>query len=190
VKVFLDTNVIFPTVMREVILGLAARGLYQPLWSDRVLEEWARAAARLGAEAELQARGQGAILNRDFPKARVVWQPSLEDRLWLPDIHDRHVLAGAIAGSADLIVTQNASDFPRNILAEEGLSRIDADGFCMGFMASDPDITKDVCAQVLARAREFGKTDWHMRALLKKARLPRLAKAVSAQHDDGKNPRA
>ena len=45
---------------------------------------------------------------------------SLEERLWLPDPADTHVLAAAIAGSADVILTLNAKDFPRNILAEEG----------------------------------------------------------------------
>ena len=35
--------------------------------------------------------------------------------------------AGFLAGSADRIVTLNARDFPRNLLAEEGLDRIDPD---------------------------------------------------------------
>ncbi len=39
-----------------------------------------------------------------------------------------HVLAIAIAGHADCIVTFNAKDFPRHLLAEEGLERRDPDG--------------------------------------------------------------
>ncbi|MGB1035402.1 MAG: RSP_2648 family PIN domain-containing protein, partial [Primorskyibacter sp.] len=147
-RAFLDTCVIYPTVMREVLLGTAQAGLYQPQWSVRVAEEWARAAARHGPADEARARGEAALMARDFPKGRVNYPPSLEDRLWLPDPNDRHVLAAAIAGSADVIVTQNARDFPRQILAEEGLSRLDADGFMMGFWAANPRIVTTVCQDV------------------------------------------
>lgn len=177
-KVFLDACVLYPTVMREVLLGAAGRGLFEPLWSDRVLEEWARAARKIGPKGEAQARGEIALLRRDWPRAAVDWAPSLEARLWLPDPNDTHVLAAAIAGSADLIVTLNASDFPRGLLAEEGLSRADPDGFLLGLAQATPDPMREVCDTVLAKARSLSEGRWEMRALLKKARLPRLAKAV------------
>ena len=126
-KVLLDTCVLYPTVMREVLLGAAAAGLYQPLWSARILEEWARATVKLGPGAEAQARGEVAMIRARWPGSEVSYAPSLEARLWLPDPADTHVLAAAIAGHADLIVTLNAQDFPRQILSEEGLERADPD---------------------------------------------------------------
>ncbi|MDX5384841.1 MAG: PIN domain-containing protein, partial [Rhodobacterales bacterium] len=137
-KVLLDACVLYPTVMREVLLGVAAAGLYQPLWSARILEEWARAAIKLGPGAEAQARGEVAMLRARWPGAEVSHPPSLEARLWLPDPADTHVLAAAIAGHADLIVTLNAQDFPRNILAEEGLERLDPDQFLMALHRDHP----------------------------------------------------
>lgn len=177
-KILLDTCVIFPTVMREVLLGAAKAGLYTPLWSERILEEWARAARKLGPTGEVQARGEIALVRAAWPKADVVWKPSLEDRLWLPDEADRHVLAAAIAGNADVIVTMNASDFPRNILAEEGLSRADPDAFLLGLYEANPEALASVCEDVLAVANRMSGETWDMRRLLKKARLPRLAKAL------------
>ena len=59
-RVLLDACVLYPTVLRELLLGTAALGLYEPLWSARLLEEWARAAARLGPEGEAIARAEGA----------------------------------------------------------------------------------------------------------------------------------
>lgn len=178
-KVTLDTCVMFPTVMREVLLGVAATGAYTPQWSARILEEWARAARKLGPTGETQARAEVALVRAAWPKGEITWPSSLEARLWLPDPADIHVLASAIAGSSDVIVTMNASDFPRGILAEEGLKREDPDGFLMQFWQKDPDAVGQVCENVLAEARRLSGKDWEMRPLMKKARLPRLGKAVS-----------
>ncbi|GGF72335.1 Predicted nucleic acid-binding protein, contains PIN domain [Mameliella alba] len=177
-KVLLDTCVLYPTVMREVLLGAARAGLYTPLWSERILEEWARAARKLGPEGEAQARAEIALVRAAWPRAEVTYPPSLEKRLWLPDANDTHVLAAAIAGHADVIVTMNASDFPRNILAEEGLSRADPDGFLLGFHQAQPKIMAQVGEAVRAEAERLSGEAWTMRALMKKARLPRLGKAL------------
>nr|WP_280739637.1 PIN domain-containing protein [Mameliella alba] len=174
----LDTCVLYPTVMREVLLGAARAGLYTPLWSERILEEWARAARKLGPEGEAQARAEIALVRAAWPRAEVTYPPSLEKRLWLPDANDTHVLAAAIAGHADVIVTMNASDFPRNVLAEEGLSRADPDGFLLGFHQAQPEIMAQVGETVRAEAERLSGEAWTMRALMKKARLPRLGKAL------------
>ncbi|WP_136441556.1 RSP_2648 family PIN domain-containing protein [Pacificoceanicola onchidii] len=178
-KVLLDTCVIYPTVMREMLLGAARAGLFEPLWSDRILEEWARAARKLGPEGEAQARGEIALASSAWPKASVRWKPSLEDRLWLPDPADTHVLAAAIAGSADVLVTMNIKDFPGQILSEEGVARADPDGFLHGLLQASPEALERVGAQVLDEARRLSGEDWQMRALMKKARLPRLGKALA-----------
>ncbi|MFU8776918.1 MAG: RSP_2648 family PIN domain-containing protein [Roseovarius sp.] len=177
-KVLLDTCVIYPTVMREMILGVAAHGAFQPLWSERIIGEWLRAVVKLGPEAEAQAAGEAALMNARWPRARVSYPPSLEARLWLPDPADRHVLAAAIAGSADGILTLNARDFPRHTLAEEGLWRADPDGFLHGIWQARPGLVAEVAEGVLEKARALSTGAWEMRALLKKAKLPRLAKAL------------
>ena len=32
-RVLIDTCVLYPTVMREMVLGVAARGAFEPIWS-------------------------------------------------------------------------------------------------------------------------------------------------------------
>lgn len=177
-KLVLDACVLYPTVMREVLLGAARAGFYEPVWSARLLEEWARAAARLDAAQEVQARGEIALVRAGFPKAEIPPSPGLEARLWLPDAADIHVLATAVQSSSDGIVTVNAKDFPRSILAEEGLTRHDPDSLLLGFWREDPYDMRGVADAVLARARDVSGEDWQMRKLLKKARLPRLAKSL------------
>ncbi len=164
--------------MRDVLLGVAAAGLYAPLWSDRILEEWARAARRHGSEDE--ARAVAVAMNAQFPAARVRLQTGLEARLHLPDPDDIHVLATAIGGSADVIVTLNASDFPQHTLRAEGVERRDPDGFLWEIWSHHPDKVNSVLTRVHARAEEMAAAPVSARALWKRARLPRLAKAVTA----------
>lgn len=177
-KLVLDACVLYPTVMREVLLGAAREGFYQPFWSDRILEEWARAAARIDPAQEAQARSEVAMLSVAWPRARIKAPEGLQNRLWLPDPADIHVLAAAVAGHADGIVTMNAKDFPRNILAEEGLTRADPDTLLLGFCEAQPEAMSRVAATVLGEARRLSSEDWTLRSLMKKARLPRLGKAL------------
>ncbi len=179
-KAVLDACVIYPPVLRELLVGAAARGLYQPLWSDRILREWTRATAKLGAAATAEAETKAALLRAAFPLATVREQPGIEARLSLPDPDDVHVLAIAIAGNADCIVTFNAVDFPRHVLAEEGLERRDPDGFLWALWSQHPGEMGQVIAEVHARAEAMAATSVSLKALLKRAKLGRLAKAVAA----------
>lgn len=179
-KIVLDTCVLYPTVMREIILGVARCGHFTPMWSARILEEWARAARKLGPGGEAQARAEIALLRCAWPEAEQKPAPGVEQRLWLPDSGDIHVLAIAVAHSADAIMTVNARDFPRRALREEGVERVEPDGFLMSVWQRDPESVSAVADRVLDQARALSGEIWEMRPLLKKARLPRLAKALAA----------
>ncbi|HDR28069.1 RSP_2648 family PIN domain-containing protein [Rhodovulum sp.] len=178
-KALLDACVLYPTVLREILLGVAAEGLFTPLWSARILEEWARAARKLGPMGETQARAEIALVRTTWPGTEVAPKPGLEARLWLPDPDDIHVLAAAIAGGADLIVTFNAQDFPRQTLADEGLRRVDPDQMLRELWQAQPAEVEAVVARVHAEAERLSGEALPLRALMKRARLPRLGKALA-----------
>ena len=178
-KILIDTCVLYPTVMREMVLQTARAGAFTPVWSARILEEWARAARKLGPDGEVQARSEIALVQAHFPDACVSVPDGLRARLWLPDENDIHVLAAAIASSADAIMTLNAKDFPRGLLAEEGLQRVDPDRFLYDLWLKDAELVAAAGKTVLDTACALSGKDWTIRALLKKARLPRVAKALS-----------
>jgi len=98
----------------------------------------------------------------------------------LPDPNDTHVLAVAVASGADAIVTFNAQDFPRHVLAAEGVARRDPDGFLWELWSGAPDAVGAVIARVHARAEAMAGAPVSLKALLKRAQCPRLAKAVTA----------
>ena len=180
-KAVLDACVIFPTVLREILIGVAARGLYEPLWSDRILREWVLALRKFGPEAQAEAEAQSVRLRAAFPRALLGEQPAIEARLLLPDLNDHHVLAVAIAGHADCIVTFNARDFPRHVLAEEGITRRDPDSLLWELWSHHPDQVAAVVHGVHATAQRLAGEALALKALLKRAQLPKLAKALVAQ---------
>ena len=178
-RVLIDACVLYPTVMREVVLGVAAKGLFDPRWSPRILEEWARAARKIGPQGETIARGEIAAITARFPRAQVQIPQGVEARLWLPDPNDIHVLAAAVGCSADAIMTVNAKDFPRNELADEGLQRVDPDGFLVDLAIQNPDAVQSVGEAVVTEARRLSGEPWEMRKLMRKVRLPRLGKLLA-----------
>lgn len=179
-RAVLDACVLFPTALRDLLTGCAAEGLFRPLFSERILREWVLATAKLGPGAPLVAEAEAALLRARFAQGMVREHPEIEARLHLPDANDLHVLAVAIAGHADCIITFNAQDFPRGALAEEGLQRRDPDGFLWELQSHHPETLARVAEAARARASQLSGRDITLKALLKKARLHRLAKAMAA----------
>lgn len=177
-KVLIDACVLFPTVLRELVLDYAATGAFEPLWSDRILEEWRRAAARLGPRDAAVADSEIASVRARFPNAMVSVSDDTQARLHLKDKDDIHVLAAAIDGYADELLTLNLKDFPTNILAAEGLIRRHPDEFLLEGFHAGPTGMSMIVDQVLARAAAHGIDTSNKRAILKRARLPRLAKTL------------
>ncbi len=173
-KAVLDTCVLMPPVLRDCLLSVAQAGFFRPLWSDRILAEWAHASARKG----LHPGPAIAATTAAFPNARIPPAPGVESRLHLPDANDIHVLATAIASGADAIITWNAADFPRGLLAAEGIQRRDPDGFLWEMWSHDPARATAALEGVRARAEAMSGTPVALRALLKRAKLTRLARAI------------
>jgi predicted nucleic acid-binding protein len=179
-KAVLDACVLYPTVLREILQGAGEAGLFQPVFSDRILREWVLATAKLGPAAPAIAEAEAAALRDAFPRGIVRPHPEIEARLILPDPNDRHVLATAIASGADAVVTFNAGDFPGHILAAEGISRRDPDGFLWELQSRHPEAMARIVEAVRARAEAISGQPVALKGLLKRARLYRLGKALGA----------
>jgi len=178
VKVLIDACVLYPTVLREIVIQTALRGAFTPLWSSRILEEWRRAAQKRGevgiADHEIDA------INALFPDALVQSSPETEARLSLQDPDDVHVLAAAIDAGADELLTLNIKDFPARTLGRDGIQLRAPDTFLLELFHRDPSVLRGVLEEVMSKAESHGIEAANPRALLKRARLPRLGKAVYA----------
>ncbi len=113
----LDANVIYPAPLRDYLLYLAGLKVYYPLWTDEIQEEWGR--SLLKARPDIDGASVAATrrsMDREFYGSKLTGYELIIESLSLPDPGDRHVLAAAIKGGADVIVTANLKDFPRRIL--------------------------------------------------------------------------
>ena len=142
----LDTNIIYPIEIRDLLFWFAHYELYTPKWSRHIFAEWIAVMRRKGAsEEEIAKRTEKA--NKAFPDALVKNYESLIDSLDLPDPKDRHVLAAAIKANANVIVTNNLKDFPEKILDSYGLSAQSADDFLTDLI----DLNHDTAIEAFRR---------------------------------------
>lgn len=127
-KCVLDTNVIYPLWTRDLLLWFAFYDLYTPKWSNNIFSEWIDVMRRKGVSEE-EAIRRANVMDKAFPDALVKNYEPLIDSLSLPDMDDRYVLAASIKTNADLIITNNLKDFPKEYLAGFGLKAKSPDDF-------------------------------------------------------------
>jgi predicted nucleic acid-binding protein len=119
----LDTCVLYSGLQRDFFLSLAAEGSYRPVWGSRILDELRVCEVEKLREqglAPLQAQWAADhlidVMCEAFSDAQALgWEP-FESSFTLPDPDDRHVVAAALVGRADAIVTYNLKDFPTSQL--------------------------------------------------------------------------
>ena len=87
------------------------------------------------------------------------------------------MLAAAIVGGAEVLLTLNRSDFPTRTLARHGLIRREPDGLLSELLAEGYDLAV-IAAEVRARGERASGRPQALRAMLRRAGLPRLGKAL------------
>jgi predicted nucleic acid-binding protein len=117
-----DACVLYPAPIRDVLMRLALTDLYRARWTNLIHEEWIRSllAKRPDLTREQLERTRD-LMNAHVRDALISGFEDLIPSLALPDPDDRHVLAAAIRGRVDVIVTYNLRDFPLKAVAAFGI---------------------------------------------------------------------
>lgn len=194
--VLLDACVLVPYSLVSSLLTMAECELFEPRWSDQILDEVERTlVGKLGLDSD-KAKRRLSHMRTGFPEASVYGFEDLIEEM-ICDTKDRHVLAAAVAAGADLLVTANIKDFPESsyqayglevIRPEALLSRLfnhDEDG-CIKALHRDagrrrnpPVSTGQLLAQLASHAPTFANSV-HQRILDSAARLSDVPALVVA----------
>lgn len=176
----LDTNVIYPIEIRDLLFWFAHYELYTPKWSKHIFDEWIDVMRRKGLpEMEINKRVEKA--NRAFPDAMVKNYDSLIDSLDLPDEKDRHVLAAAIKTNANLIITENLKDFPDVLLESYGLSAKGADDFLTDIIDLNPQTAIEAFRKLVLNRRNPDLDEFEVLDALRRNRLKNTADYLHSQ---------
>lgn len=125
-RVLLDTCVLYPPSVRDLLLGLAAEDAFQVRISTGVLAELEEVLVRQATlthevagrrVAEIRNVGEtlGALHSSDRDAT------SIGRTIGLPDDDDAHLVDAALSADCDAILTFNLSDLPERCLAAVGL---------------------------------------------------------------------
>jgi hypothetical protein len=139
--VLLDANVLYPAPLRDLLIQLATTGLYQAKWSADIHREWIEALLRNEPWRDPVALDRTrALMDRAVRDCLVSGYRSLIGTLSLPDADDRHVLAAAIAGGCEVIVTKNRAHFPASALTPFGIEAQHPDEFLAAHLTLMPRV--------------------------------------------------
>ena len=176
----LDACVLYPMVMTDALMSLATAGFFAAKWTTRIEDEWIRSLekqrpdliGRLGVRRDSM---RDAITDWEVPET--AWD-SLAKGIRLPDPGDAHVLAAAIAGHADCIVTCNLRDFPCEVLWEHGIEAIDPDTFIINQWDLDPISAIAAFKRMRARRRKPHSTPAEFACAVEIGGLPTTAQRL------------
>jgi hypothetical protein len=168
-----DACVLYPAPLRDLLMHLALTDLFRARWTDRIHDEWTRSVleSRSDLTKDQLARTR-RLMDAAVPDCLVTGYEDLIDTLNLPDPDDRHVLAAAIGGQADVIVTYNLGDFPAATLQGHGIEAQHPDTFVTRLLELASD---QVCAAVKRQRQSLKNPPMSANELL--ATLEKLALA-------------
>ncbi|WP_306050706.1 PIN domain-containing protein [Oceaniradius stylonematis] len=147
-----DANILYPAPMRDLLMQLALTDLFKAKWTREIHEEWISALLenRSDLSREQLERTRDAM-DSHVRDALIEGYDTITDSLTLPDADDRHVLAAAIIGRCDVIITQNEKDFPEDVVAPFGIEVQHPDAFLANLLALAPGVFCEAVRTVRAR---------------------------------------
>jgi len=179
--VLLDACVLAPMPLCDLLLRLAEEpAFYRPLWSEQILHETGEVLVNKLHRTSGQRDRRLAMMREHFPEANVEVPPELIDAVTcIPDPKDRHVMAAAITGHANAIVTLNNRDFPVECLKQYDIKHQTPDEFLVHQFHLNPELVLEkIDAQATAIRQERTQIIGRLRNL---AQAPNFADLLSSR---------
>lgn len=172
----LDTCVLYPALLCDTLLRLASAGLYSPLWSADIEDELTRNLLKVLPTETVTRRLER--MNTAFPKARVSEYSHLINAQTC-HTKDRHVLAAALSARADVLLTFNLKDFPKESLRGGKVRVLHPDAYLLELLEKEPVTVRGQLKQQARSNRRAPRTFDDLCLALSKAGLHDFVQAVS-----------
>lgn len=173
-RAVLDANVLYPALLRDVLLRAADKGVYQPFWSEEILEELVRALQRQAGMTSAKAARLRRHIETAFPEAMTDGYQHLTGAM--PNqAKDRHVAAVGVFVGAQVIVTNNVKHFKG---LQGGLEPQTADQFLCHLYDLAPSLFHEIIREIAADYGTPPQTPQEIVDRLSKS-VPKLAKAIA-----------
>jgi predicted nucleic acid-binding protein len=146
----LDADCLHKFFLRGLFTWLASFRIYSPRWTDEILDETIKSLVRRFPSDEVKLDVQIRAMAARFPDALITGYQELVGTLGCPDPQDEHVLAAAIVGKVDRLITFNLKDFPQNLHSTYGIELTHPDDFLMELVAKNPEQCLNATAKWLS----------------------------------------
>lgn len=163
-----DACVLYPAPLRDFLMELAITGLFKARWTDQIHQEWIRNVLKNRSDLTLDKLTRTKqMMNACVLDCLVTGYEDIIETITLPDLDDRHVLAAAIQGEADIILTFNLNDFPISTTQNYGIAAQHPDDFVMSLIDLYPETICQVIEKHRSRLKRPPKTaDEYLETLL------------------------
>lgn len=190
--IVLDACVLMSGILRRLLLRLAEAGVFIPVWTERIGEEWRRNASRIWDIPPEVLAEFWADMNARFPAANEADTQVYEASLRYSDPKDFHVIAAGLARRARCglqqppvvqIATWNLKDFNRSELRRQGLDVYNPDRMLAQWWQDDPDRMRRAVAQIPDDYIALGREPEPIATTLHRERLYRLKNQIAREAD-------
>jgi hypothetical protein len=118
-------------------------------------------------------------MDRAIRDCLITGHETLIPQLSLPDMDDRHVLAAAITGHCDIIVSYNLRDFPESATTPFGVEVLHPDTFLQFLLDREPNLFCSAVQKVRTRLRNPPIAVEQYLAILQKQDLTTTTEALA-----------
>lgn len=158
-----DASVLHPAPLRDLLIRVAAAGLVRARWTDEILDECFRSILQRRPDLSPQRLARTrALMVEAVPDCLISGYEALIPDLDLPDPDDRHVLAAAIHGGAQAIITANLGDFPPAALEPFDIKAQGPDSFVRDLIDLDADLVGRVIREQAADLQDPPRSAHHV----------------------------
>ena len=175
-----DANVLYPVYLRDVIAESGMSGLFNPLWSNHILDEVQTALSRVLPNAGENFPTIRALLLETFPDSLVLARQTDYDEFGCSDPDDNLIVAAAVVGKADVLMTFNTRDFPSDLFERFGITLATPDEFLSQVFLENEELASFTISNLLESYVKANMDQKLLAERLHKARCPNLSRLISS----------